>query len=313
MSKKIDNIKIFSGNANLQLAEEISEYIKLPLSKILVSRFSDGETQVKIKENVRGADAYVIQSSSPPVNEYLMELLIIIDALRRASARRITAVIPYYGYARQDRKVQPRVPISAKLVANLITIAGVSRILTMDLHVGQIQGFFDIPVDHLYALPVMIEYFNQKEIENLAIVAPDTGALELARAFAKRLDATIAIIDKRREEANRSEVLNIIGDVKDKNLIIVDDLIDTGGTMINATIALKEKGAKNIYACCTHPILSGQAVERINNSLFTEVVVTNTIPFSLQSDKIRVLSVAELFGEAIIRIHTESSISSLFE
>ena len=311
---KKNELKLFTGNANPRLAEEIAEYLRVQLGKINVSPFPDGEILVEIGENVRGADVFVIQPTCPPVNDNLMELLIMIDALRRASARRITAVIPYYGYARQDRKVKPRAPISAKLVANLITTAGVNRILAMDLHAGQIQGFFDIPVDHLFAAPVLIGYFEKKEIQELVVVAPDPGGVERARAFAKRLDVPMAIIDKRRTEEREVKVMHVIGDVAGKNAIIFDDMIDRAGTMVEAIRGLKENGVKDVYYGAVHPVLSDPAVERIESSDLKEVVVTNTIPLrsGRESKKITVLSVASLLGEAIKRIHTETSVSSLF-
>lgn len=308
----MENIKIFSGRANKPLAEEIASYLGVSLSGIEVSDFADGETYVKIKENVRGADVYVIQPTSPPTNANLMELLIIIDALRRSSARRITAVIPYFGYGRQDRKAEPRVPITSKLAANLITTAGASRILTMDLHAGQIQGFFDIPVDHLFSSPIIVEYLKKKA-DDIVIVSPDTGGVERARAIAKRLDAGLGIIDKRRPEKNKSEVLNVIGEVSGKNVIIFDDLIDTGGTIVNAASALKKEGAVSVSCAVTHPLLSGNAQERLEEGDIEEVIVCNTIPIvALRCKKIKVLSVAKLFGEAIKRTNEETSISSLF-
>jgi ribose-phosphate pyrophosphokinase len=281
-----------------------------------VKTFSDGEISVEINENVRGKDVFIIQPTCPPVNDNLMELLIMIDAARRASAGRITAVIPYYGYARQDRKVAPRQPISAKLVANLITVAGASRVLTMDLHAGQIQGFFDIPVDNLFARPVLLHYLKEHFKDDLVIVSPDAGGVERARAFAKRLDASLAIIDKRRERANVAEVMNIIGDVKGKTAVIVDDMVDTGGTLTKAASALLDKGASAVYACCTHPVLSGNAVQRIEESPIKELIVTDTIPLSEEArkcKKIKVLSVGKLFGEAVRRIHLNESVSVLFE
>ena len=308
-------LKIFSGNSNPALAEKICAYLKVPIGKAEVKTFSDGEVSVEIDESVRGADVFVIQSTCPPVNNNLMELLIMIDALRRASAERISAVIPYYGYARQDRKVAPRHPISAKLVANLITVAGTDRVLTMDLHAGQIQGFFDIPVDNLFATPVLLDYLRSRYMDDLVIVSPDAGGVERARAFAKRLDASLAIIDKRRERANVSQVMNIVGEVRGKVTVILDDMVDTAGTLTQAAFALKEHGAKAIYACCTHPVLSGKAVERIKESPIEELIVTDTIPLSQQAQecqKIKVLSVAELFAEAIKRIHLNQSVSSLF-
>lgn len=314
---EIDGLKIFSGNANLELAKEICDYLQTPIGDIEVSSFADGETFVQIKENVRGKDVFVIQPTCPPANQNIMELLTMIDAFRRSSAKRITAVIPYYGYARQDRKVQSRVPITSKLIANLIVGAGADRVLTIDLHAGQIQGFFDIPVDHLLAIPVIVEYFKKKNIKNLVLVSPDAGGVERTRELASKLDVSIAIIDKRREweKKNLVEVMNVVGEVEGKNLLILDDLIDTAGTLGEATKTLKQKGALDIYACATHAVLSGPAIERINNAPLKEVVVTNTIPLkekALKTDKITVLSVAKLFGEAIKRTHTESSVSSLF-
>jgi len=309
-------LKVFSGNSNRPLAEKICDYLGVPLGRAEVRTFSDGEVMVEIDESVRGADVFVVQSTCPPVNDNLMELLVMIDALKRASAGRISAVVPYYGYARQDRKVAPRHPISAKLVANMITVAGASRVLTMDLHAGQIQGFFDIPVDNLYARPVLLQYIREKFSDDLVIVSPDAGGVERARAFAKRLDVSLAIIDKRREKANVAEVMNIIGDVKGKVAVIVDDIVDTAGTLTKAAEALMEKGAKAVYGCCTHPVLSGNALERIEASPIEELVVTDTIPLSSESSKcpkIKVLSVARLFGEAIRRIHLNESVSALFE
>ena len=308
-------IKLFSGNANKELAIEIADFLGISLGDASVSTFNDGELMVQINENVRGMDVFVIQPTCTPVNHNIMELLLMIDALRRASAGRITAVIPYYGYARQDKKVQPRVPISARLVANLISVAGANRVLTVDLHVGQIQGFFDIPVDHLYASPVLLDYIRNKYSNNTVIVSPDAGGVERARAFAKRLQASLAIIDKRREKANVSEVMNVIGDVTNKDAILLDDMIDTAGTITQAVSAIKEKGAKRIIAACTHAVLSGPSLERINESGLEEVIVTNTIPMDSKQKKCKkltVLSIAPLLGEAIRRIHEESSISSLF-
>ena len=310
-----DQLKFFTGNSNLDLAKNICDYLNLPLGSIQVRRFSDGEIFVEIGENVRGKDVFVMQSTCSPVNDNLMELLIIMDALRRASARRMTAVIPYYGYARQDRKVAPRVPISAKLVADLITAGGAKRVLTMDLHAAQIQGFFNIPVDHLFAAPVLLNYIKDHFQNDLVIVSPDVGGVERARAFAKRLNAQIAIIDKRRDGPNSSEVMNIVGKVEGSNVIILDDMVDTAGTLAKASVALAEHGAKRIYACATHPVLSGPALERIMNSPMDQLVVTDTIPLTdtaKASPKIKVLSVAPLFGEAIKRIHQEESVSSLF-
>lgn len=308
------SLRLFSGNSNPGLAGEIARYLNVSLMKAEVETFLDGEVRVEIEENTRGADTFVIQSTCPPVNDNLMELLVMIDALRRASARRITAVIPYYGYARQDRKVKPRVPITAKLVANLIVTAGVHRVLVMDLHAGQIQGFFDIPVDHLFAAPTLISYFNEKRLENLVVVAPDPGAVERAAAFAKRLGAPLAIIDKRRPEPGIAKVFNVIGSVRGKNAILVDDMIDTGGSVIESARILNERGAKSVYVSCTHPVFSGSAIDILQKSLIKEIVVTDTIPLAKLDDydKVKVLSVAGLLGEAIKRIHKETSVSSLF-
>jgi len=312
----LNHMKLISGTANPELAQKISEYLATPLVQTKITRFSDGEIFVEIKENVRGADVFIIQPTCPPVNENLVELLIMIDAARRASARRITAVIPYYGYARQDRKTAPRTPITAKLVANVIVVAGARRVLTMDLHAGQIQGFFDIPVDHLYAMPVFLEYLKAKfRVEEIVIVSPDAGGVERAREYAKRLNATMAIVDKRRPRPNESEVMNIIGDVKDKIAVIIDDMIDTAGTICKAASAIMERGAKEVYAVATHPVLSVPAVERLAQSPIKEVIVSDTIPLREEAqrvDKIKVLSVSKLLGEAIRRIHTDDSISSLF-
>lgn len=306
-------LKLISGNANRELALKIAEYLGMELADAEVTQFADGETCVRINENMRGADVFVIQPTCPPVNHNLMELLTLIDALLRASAQRITAVIPYYGYARQDRKVQPRVPITAKLVANLITAAGAHRILCMDLHVGQIQGFFDIPVDHLFAAPVFIEHFKKMDLENLVIVSPDTGGVERVRAFAKRLRASIAIIDKRRLQNSEVEVMNIIGDVRGKDLIIVDDIVDTATTLTKASDALKEAGAKRIFASCTHAVLSKDAPSKLLHSSLEKIFVTDTIPLKdKRCEKIEVLSVAPLLAEAIKRIHENTSVSSLF-
>jgi ribose-phosphate pyrophosphokinase len=310
----VTRLILFSGNANRKLAQEIAENLGMPLGVAEVTQFSDGEVYVQVNENVRGADVFVIQPTSPPVDHHLMELLIMIDALRRASAYRITAVVPYFGYARQDRKVQPRVPISSKLVADLITVSGANRVLTMDLHAGQIQGFFNIPVDHLYAAPVVLRYFQEREWDEGVVVAPDAGGVERARAFAKRLGTSLAFIDKRREGPNDAKVMHIVGDVKGRDVIIVDDIIDTAGTITQAVAALREEGARRIYASCTHPVLSGPAIERIESSDLEEIVVTNTIPLDERrsSKKLTLLSVAPLLGEAIDRIHRETSVSSLF-
>jgi ribose-phosphate pyrophosphokinase len=306
-------MKIFAGRANRPLAEEMAGFLGTGLGDCEIEQFSDGEIFVKINENVRGVDVFIVQPTFPPA-ENLLELLIMIDAASRASASRITAVLPYYGYARQDRKDQPRVAISAKLVANLITVAGANRVLTMDLHAGQIQGFFDIPLDHLFASPVLIDYFKELDLEDMTIVSPDIGSVRMARAFAKRFKAPFALIDKRRPMPNVSEVMNVIGEVKGRNVIVLDDLIDTGGTVVEAAAALKGKGARDIYVGCTHGILSGNAPERIQESPITELVVTNTVPIrgGNPSDKIRVLSVAPLLGEAVRRIHEGESVSSLF-
>ncbi len=310
-----DKLAVFSGNGNPKLAESISRHLRVKLGDVIVSRFSEGEIQVKINENVRGKDVFVVQPTSPPSNENMMELLIMIDAFKRASAARITAVLPYYGYARQDRKDQPRVPITAKLVADLITVAGASRLLTIDLHAGQIQGFFDIPVDHLYAITVFEEYYNKLRLQNLVVVSPDVGGIKMARAYAKRLGADLAIIDKRRINAEQTEVMNIMGEVKGKNAIIVDDMVASAGSLVEATQALKEHGAEDIYAAITHPVLSGPAVERIKNCALKHMAVCDTIPVedSKLHPKLKVISVAPLLAEAIKRIHREESVSCLFD
>jgi ribose-phosphate pyrophosphokinase len=310
-----EGIKLFSGNSNKTLAKEISGVLSIPVGDATVSTFSDGEINIKLNENVRGSDVFLVQSTCTPVNNNLMEVLLMVDALRRASAGRITAVMPYYGYARQDRKAQPRVPISARLVADLLTVAGIDRVLTVDLHAGQIQGFFDIPVDHLYAAPVLVDYVKKEYMNDIVIVSPDAGGVERARAFAKRLNASLAIIDKRREKANVSEVMNVIGNVKGKKAILFDDMIDTAGTITNAASALRENGAKKVIAACAHAVLSGPALDRINESALEEVIVTNTIPMEKnmgKCKKLTALSVASLLGEAIKRIHEETSVSSLF-
>ncbi len=310
-------IKVFSGNANKELARAICGELGIPLGDSVVKTFSDGEISVNINETVRGVDVFVVQSFSiPHVNDYLMELLITIDALKRASAGRITAVIPYYGYARQDRKAKARDPISAKLVANLITAAGANRVLTMDLHAAQIQGYFDIPLDHLRGAPILAEYFKSKEIENLVAVSPDLGSVTRTRDFSYKLDCPIAIVDKRRPEANVSEIMNIIGDIKGKNVILIDDMIDTAGTIVNAAQALKELGAKDIYACCTHGVFSGPAISRIKNSAIKELVVLDTIDLNEEMrelDNITLLSIAPIFAEAIRRIFNNDSVSKLFD
>lgn len=308
-------LKLFSGNSNPVLTKEICDYLGISLGHAVVSTFSDGEIFVKLEENVRGSDVYVVQSTSEPVNNNIMELLILIDALKRASAEEITAVIPYYGYARQDRKDQPRVPITAKLVADLIAVTGVHRVLTIDLHAGQIQGFFNIPVDHLYATPILLDYFRKKKFNDLVVVSPDAGGVERARAFAKRLNVGLAIIDKRREGPNRTKIMNIIGDVVGRDILILDDMIDTAGTIAQAATAIKSKGAARIVAGCTHPVLSGPALQRLSEAPIDEIVVTNTIPLKGKEQickKITVLTIAPLIGEAIKRIHEEASVSSLF-
>ena len=312
---KNGELLIFSGNSNRQLAKEICQYLGVGLGSVLISTFSDGETQVKIMRNARGSDSFVIQSTCPPVNENLMELLIIIDALKRASVSRITAVLPYYGYARQDRKDQPRVPITAKLVANLLTTAGADRVLTIDLHTGQIQGFFDIPLDNLYAINVFQDYFFNKKIKDLVVVTPDVGGIKAARAYAKRFKAELAVVDKRRIDDKNTEVVHVMGEVKQRNVVIVDDMITTAGSLVEAVTALKKEGARDIYAAITHPILSGPAIDRIKKLPIKELAVTNTIPVDKQKriPRIKVLSVASLLGEAISRIHGEKSVSSLFD
>ena len=311
-----EGMKLFTGNSNRTLVEEIAGVLNMPVGDATVSNFSDGEILVQINENVRGSDVFVVQSTCTPVNRNLMELLIMIDALKRASAGRITAVIPYYGYARQDRKAAPRVPISARLVADLLSAVGIHRVLTIDLHAGQIQGFFNIPVDHLYAAPVLAQYVKKNYSNDVVVVSPDAGGVERARAFAKRIDASLAIIDKRREGANVSQVMNVIGDVKGKDAILFDDMIDTAGTITHASSAIKENGAKRVVAACAHAVLSGPALDRINESALEEVIVTNTIPMDKNTGKCKkltVLSVAELLGDAMQRIHEETSVSSLFE
>ncbi|HDN86449.1 MAG: phosphoribosylpyrophosphate synthetase [Candidatus Omnitrophota bacterium] len=307
---------VFSGNANLALAKKICKHLGIRLGKALVGRFSDGEVRVKIEENVRGKDVFLIQPTSPPVNENLMELLIILDALKRASPKRITAVIPYFGYARQDRKDQPRVPITAKLVANLLTVAGANRILTLDLHAGQVQGFFDIPLDHLYAVNVFLDYFKKVKLDNnLVVVSPDVGGIKMARAYAKRFRASLAIVDKRRNSPESTEVMHILGEVKGKNAILVDDIIATGSSLVEAAKALKIAKAKRIYACVTHGVLSANVIQKLEDSFIDFLVITDSIPLpkEKQSKKIKVVSVSKLFAEAIKRIHQEKSISILFD
>jgi ribose-phosphate pyrophosphokinase len=312
---KHDHLKIFAGSSNPELAAEICKFLKVPIGEASVRQFADGEIYIQIQENVRGADVFVIQSTCTPVDRNLMELLLMIDALKRASAERITAVLPYYGYARQDRKDKPRVPISARLVAALLETAGATRVLTLDLHAAQIQGFFDIPVDHLFAMPVLIEYFKSLNISNLTVVSPDAGGVERARAFAKRLNSPLAIIDKRREEANVAEVMNVVGEVKNRHCLIVDDLIDTAGTLVKGAEALREKGAATVSACATHAVLSGAAVQRIEASKLKLVVLSNSIPLSqdaAKSKQIKSLSIAKLMADAIRSIHEETSVSGLF-
>ena len=311
----MQDMKIFSGNSNLALARAVAAYLRVELGKADIGTFSDGEVSVEIGENVRGMDCFVLQSTSAPANTHLLELLITIDALRRSSARRITAVLPYYGYSRQDRKVKPRVPISAKLVADMISVTRTDRLLCVDLHAGQIQGFFNIPVDNLFATPVLLEAIRHRFDGNLAIISPDAGGVERARAYAKRLDATLAIVDKRREAANVAEVMNVVGEVKDRTCVIVDDMVDTAGTLSEAAKALDKEGARAVYAAVTHPILSGPAIKRIVESPLREMVVTDTIPLRPEAqdcDKLHVVSVAPLLGESIRRINNEESVSSLF-
>ena len=308
-------MKIFSGSAHPQLSREIAEFLGIPLGQARLRRFPDSEVSFQIDENIRGADVFIVQPTSNPVDQHLMEMLVMIDAFRRSSAARITAVIPYYGYARQDRKDKPRVPISAKLVANLLSAAGTNRVLTMDLHKAQIQGFFDIPVDHLFAAPVIVEYCSRLHYSNLTIVSPDAGGAERARAYAKRLDAELAIVDKRRSDDGTAEVMNVIGDVAGRTCILQDDIIDTAGTIQKAAVALKEAGAERVLACAVHGVLSGPAIERIDKSPVDHLIITNTVPLSSaaqQCRKIEVLSVARLLGQAIRNIHEETSVSSLF-
>lgn len=308
-------LKVFTCNANPKLAKDIAEHIGVPLGNAQAVQFSDGECQIKLNESVRGCDVFVIQPTCAPVNEHLMELLVMVDALKRASAKSINVVIPYYGYARQDRKARARDPITAKLVANLIETAGAQRVITMDLHATQIQGFFDIPVDHLLGVPILAKHFSEKGLQDIVVVSPDHGGVTRARKLAERLEAPIAIIDKRRPEPNVAEVMNIVGNIEGKTAIIIDDIIDTAGTITLAANALIEAGAREVYACCTHPVLSGPAIERIANSKIKELIVTNTIPLKEEQmiDKITVLSVAPIIGEAIIRVHEELSVSKLFD
>ena len=308
-------LKLFSGNANRPLAEEIAQYLHVRLGDADVSRFSDGEVYVQINENVRGQDVFVIQPTCPPVNDHLMELLVMMDAFKRASARRITAVLPYYGYGRQDRKVMGRVPITAKLVADLITAAGCQRVLAVDLHAGQIQGFFNMPVDHLFAAPpVIVDYLAKKDLKDPVLVSPDAGGVERARAIAKRLNAGLAIVDKRRDGPNVAVFMNLIGDVKGKDVVVIDDMIDTAGTLMQAVEAVKREGARRVLACAVHGVLSGPAIKRIQDSALEEVVITNSVPLAREkaNSKIHVLSVAPLIAEAVRRIHDEESVSTLF-
>jgi ribose-phosphate pyrophosphokinase len=308
-------IKIFAGNAHRALAEEICHDLNCDPGRATAERFSDGEFNFQIEENVRGGDVFIVQPTCPPTDSNLMELLVMLDAFRRSSAERVTAVIPYYGYARSDKKDRPRVPISARLVANLLTVAGAQRVLTMDLHAAQIQGVFDIPVDHLYSAPVMIGHYQQNLLPNLTVVAPDTGGAERARAYAKRLDADLALCDKRREKANVAEVMNVVGDVQGRSCLIVDDMCDTGGSLTKVSKALKEAGARRIHACFTHAVLSGEAIDHLEASDIEQIVVTNTIPLhdrACDSKKIKVLSIAPLLAKAIKSIHEETSVSSLF-
>lgn len=305
---------ILGGNSNPDMVREIAEHLGTAPADVLASKFPEGEIQVQIRENIRGKDIFIVQSTCTPPNDNLMELLILIDACRRASAKRITAVLPFYGYARQDRKDRPRVPITAKLVANLITTAGANRVLSMDLHSGQIQGFFDIPFDHLYCISVLGDYIKKKNLKNLVVVSPDVGGIRMARAYSSLLDSSLAIVDKRRESASQTHVMNIIGEVKDKNVVLVDDLISTGGSMVEAARALKDAGALDIYAVVVHPVLAGNAIEKIKNSVLKELIVSNSIPIAPEKkiDKIRQISVAPLLAEAISRIHSNESVSSLF-
>ncbi|MCP3942705.1 MAG: ribose-phosphate pyrophosphokinase [Desulfobacteraceae bacterium] len=311
----MNGLSIFAGNSNPMLADRISEYLAKPLGRLKVNRFSDGETQVEIHENVRKKEIYIIQSTCYPVNDNLVELLLLIDAFRRSSASRITAVIPYFGYARQDKKVSPRVPISAKLVADLLDGAGVDRVITMDLHAGQIQGFFNVPVDNLYSAPIIIDDIKTRFSEDLVVVSPDAGGVERARAYAKRINAGLAIVDKRRSAPNQAKAMAIIGDVQDKIAIIIDDMADTAGTLTEAASVIREKGAKEVHAYCTHPVLSGPAIDRINSSSLSSLVATDTIPLSEEAkkcDKIKTLSIAKLVGEAIMRSYRGDSVNSLF-
>ncbi len=304
---------IFSGTANPELSEEIAKYLEMPLSKASINRFSDGEINIQIAESVRGKDVFIVQPTCAPANGNLMELLIMTDALKRSSAKSITAIVPYFGYARQDRKAAPRVPITAKLVANMIETSGISRMVTVDLHASQIQGFFDIPVDNLYGAILFLDYIKSKNFPNPVIASPDIGGVARARYFAKKLGLDMVIVDKRREQANQSEVMNVIGDVKGKDIVLIDDMIDTAGTMVQGAKALKDLGANSVMACCTHPVLSGPALERIQNGALDELVVANTIPMAKSCKKIKMLSTAVMLGEVIRRVHNNESVNSLFE
>jgi ribose-phosphate pyrophosphokinase len=315
VARTLNDFWIFSGNSNPVLAQKICDYLRMPLGGAKLSTFSDGEIQIEINDNVRMKDVFIIQSTCRPVNENVMELLLMIDAMKRASASRITAVIPYYGYARQDKKVAPRVPISAKIVADMITLAGATRIITMDLHAGQIQGFFNIPVDNLFAAPVLLEYMRRHFSDNLVVVSPDAGGVERARAFAKRMKAGLAIVDKRRSAPNEAQAMAVIGDVEDKTAIILDDMVDTAGTLTEAAHVLADQGAREVHACCAHPVLSGPALSRIESSVLKQLLVTDTIPLLPEaeaSEKIKVLSIANMVGEAIIRSYRGDSVTSLF-
>ncbi len=307
-------LKIFCGNSNRELAQEIADYLGISIGEARVKTFQDGEISTGIDESVRGADVFVVQPTCKPTNDSIMELLILIDALKRASAYRITAVVPYYGYARQERKAKAREPITAKLIANIITTSGADRLVAMDLHAPAIQGFFDIPVDHLPGVPILAEYFLSKRLKDICVVSPDIGGVSRARNFAERIGASLAIVDKRRPEPNVSEIMHVIGELQGKTAVLIDDIIDTAGTITQAAAVLMEKGATEVYACCTHPVLSGPALERLQNSVIKEVVVTNTIPVAKEQriEKIKVLSVAPLLGEAIVRIHEDLSVSKLF-
>jgi ribose-phosphate pyrophosphokinase len=315
VARTLNDFWIFSGNSNLELSQKICDYLKMPLGGAKLTTFSDGEIQVEINDNVRMKDVFIIQPTCRPVNENLVELLLMIDAMKRASASRITAVVPYYGYARQDKKVAPRVPISAKLVADMITLAGATRMITMDLHAGQIQGFFNIPVDNLFAAPVLLDYMRRKFADNIVVVSPDAGGVERARAFAKRLKAGLAIVDKRRSAPNEAKAMAVIGDVEGKTAIILDDMVDTAGTLTEAAGVLMDNGAREVHACCAHPVLSGPALERIENSALKSLLVTDTIPLLPEAEasgKINVLSIANIMGEAIIRSYRGDSVTSLF-